>query len=344
MSRDPLPGDPELVAEAQNGLPGKVTLRPAGVPAAPQDPVEEYMAARRSRMAQALREQEIRDLEADAELERRKKQAEVMKVEAEIAELKNKLRAAEPEEQQGPQSLIAALISTLNADKNRAYSEAKELRDALQQQLLQTVQSFREEAREKSVEPPNPALDLSGRITELKAIREVMTDLFPPRQEAPISSSIEETIRLYQIQEAHEARMAELSLMRDERMRRLDMEQRAQDAQEERLRLDSEVQQRRTEVMARALEQATPAIAQAFTRAITPDGGGGAPTFQAEPPAPEVRAAMVAPDPAGQQQVGEGYVAITCPACQQAYRLPDTARMGQCPSCQQVVRLQEGGR
>ncbi len=342
MTQTPIPGDPELVAQAQNGLPGRVNLRRTGQPATPTDPIEEYMQSRRLRMAEALREQELKEFEAQGELDRRKKEAEILKVEAEVQELRQKLKASQPEEPDQRNSLVGALIATLNQDKNRAYDEAREYREAMQEQLLKTVEGFRDDARMKAQEPGagSPATDLTSRIAELKAIREVMTDLFPARQEVPVSSTLDETIRLYQLKEQHEARMAELTLLRDERLRRLDMEERAQDTRMTLEQARVENDRRRNEVLGNTLERTTPAIIDMFTRNIGSGGGPAPAQFPAQEIAPQVRAAMVVQAQEGGEEAGEGYMVIDCPSCAVKYRMVDTAQMAQCPSCRQVVRIQ----
>jgi hypothetical protein len=344
VTQNPIPGDPELVAQAQNGLPGRVQIRHTGQPAPPTDPLEQYLQSRRARMAESLREQELKEFEAQAELDRRKKEAEILKVETEVQELKQKLRAAQPEEPDQRNSLVGALIATLNQDKNRAYEEAREYREAMQQQLLQTVEGFRQDARQKATDPGNgsPASDLTSRIAELKAIREVMADLFPSRSEVPVSSTIDETIRLYQLREQHEARMAELTLLRDERLRRLDMEEKAQNT---RLSLEQEKMEndrRRNEILGNTLEKAAPPIVDMLSRSM--GGAPSAPTISApaQEIAPQVRAAMtVEPQGAGELD-GTEYIVIDCPGCGLKYRMVAGAQMAQCPSCQQLVRIQPG--
>lgn len=263
-----------------------LSQEPAGGPAVATAPPRDSMAdalALKERMAgDALRDGTLRQVEAEQNLATERTGLDIEKMRVERAELTARMEAVSKGGAGGDQmGILQLILHTMSEDKKSVEQQNAELRSTLVGQMAAQNEALRTELQQQAAAPPSehaaPAQDLGARIGELKMLYEEMRSVFGQPDPTSVGQSIDDTIKLFQMKEQHEERMADIR--RDDERWRAEFGLKSNQA---------EVENRRAETMSSAVQQGLPAIQEYLTRLVDSrlngNSAGAAATVPDKPP------------------------------------------------------------
>lgn len=250
----------------------------------------------------------------EAELKRRKLELEGEELELRLAEL----RQARGGGDNGTLQILTQVLQGLRDEKMSVSEQLAQMQMKFMEQMEAQAASLRQQlvdrAHSGAADAPSRR-SLADEIAEIKATYEA---LFPHVTSAPaanLATSIDDVLKMHQVQEAHEIRMADIR--RQDRMFDREVEKEDKRAAED---------QRRGTALTDTLRSLVPTVETVLGRAGEHFlGGNGA--------APSSAPAMEVPSPPGTRWT-------TCPGCQQLVGFPPGIEVGDCTNCKSRLQYQ----
>ena len=318
------------------GVPDLVTLSPGGeATAEPMSDLDRALEYRDRTFGQRVMRTTERQAEAVAKAEAAT--AELEEAEAHLKTKETHLRIREIEEHlksSGGDGLgggMGQIIQLLHEDRQQSQAQQAEAQGELMRLLQDQVKDLREQSLARLTEPTNghgPST-LTEQVQQARDLLEIIRSLSPtPATESlnGMGQSVEEVIKLYELKEGHEDRMADRKEAHEERMARLHLERERFDDERDERRERSVEDKRRGESLTNTLERALPyaqELVQNVGQRVLGGTGGAAP--RQESPAPSF---------------GPGTRIAPCPQCKVLIPFPLGQDIGTCPGCGMVCTIQ----
>ena len=225
---------------------------------------------------------------------------------------------------------MSQILSILHEDRQQSQAQMAEAQGEMMRMLQEQVKDLREQSLTRVTEATNGhGPTLADQVMEAKSLLDTIRSLAPQPTAvdglAGMGRTVEEAMRLFELKEGHEDRMAERREAHEERMSRLHLERERfeEEKVERRERVDED--KRRGASLSNTLERALP-YAQQFVQDAGQRflGGGGAAPRQ-ETPAPSF---------------GPGTRIAPCPQCRVLIPFPIGQEVADCPGCGMTCSIQ----
>jgi len=260
----------------------------AGAPAEP-DPLQEALAERKAALAFTVRQGTVDHVGASTEADKeeqvlRETKARADRLEQEMRLHTTQLQLNQIKEAQGAggNSVLAEIIALLQQDKQQIMLQNEQARKEVLELLQGQISDLRNEVMTRAAQPATNGHrpSLTEEIQQAKDLLTTLREFAPPAPGADLAStgrSVEELVRMHEVQEAHEERMMRLKMQ--EKSLNADLEDRKERRTED---------ARRGEALTDAVGRALP-FAQRFVQDVGGrlfSGGGEAAGQVAETPTP----------------------------------------------------------
>lgn len=328
--------DPNGPLMKSKGLARQISMRSG---ASGTNPLTETVAAiQQQQAAEKLQQFQMEEIE-------RAHRASVQQAQTEEAKARNEQLMAEAQSEQISEQLariresrgggqgndmMTLMLTKLMQDQESARAEAANVREKMTDSLATQLAEFRADMRAQmagvSSKRP-PADELAENISQLTALRNVMSEFLPRAQITNAGGDIDITIKQLQLQQDFELRKEQLNMEREARQREWD-ERKAQRDAEIRLRqMELGVKDRRNTEFSNMLKPMISRAADALGEVGAPAGARG-PAMGGGPGAPPVAEKMVGDagtlhclDCNTPIPIKASDTVVTCPGCQRVYPL-----------------------
>ena len=177
---------------------------------------------RKMLLAVKIDEGSVEELEGNTEATKTKAETEKLKAEIDLLKVRSDLAGVrETVEGSGSKTegVMGAFLEMLSDEKRALLKDNADLRDRMFGSLSLEVQALKDDLRQaaRGIAPDTDGhMPIAQQITDLKSVRDAILDIFPPPLAQTATSDVNEAIKLYELKESHELRMAQLGLQRVE--------------------------------------------------------------------------------------------------------------------------------
>lgn len=262
----------------------------AGAPAAP-DPLQEALAERKATLAFTVRQGTVEHVGASTEADKEEQVLRETKARADRLEQELRLHQSQVQLTQikeaaasggGGNAVLGEIIALLQQDKQAIMLQNEQARKEVLELLQGQISDLRNEVMSRAAQPSTNGHrpSLVEEIQQAKDLLTTLREFAPPAPGADLAStgrSVEELVRMHEVEEAHEERMMRLKMQ--EKRLNADLEDK-----KERRTEDSRRGEALTDAVGRALPFAQRFVQDVGSRLFT--GGGEAAGQVTETPTP----------------------------------------------------------